>query len=267
MRAYISYFKLKFITGLQYRTSAIGGILTQFFFGFVYVMIYDAFYLSGGSTPPMRFQDLICYLWLNQIFYALIELYYKDHELFKLIREGTIAYELARPKNLYFMWFFKTLGERLASVTLRSVPLIIVTFLLPAPYNMRLPANIEYAILFVISMTLGALLMASISVLYPIIMLKTLNEKGIVNIFAVIADVLSGLAIPVPFFPVFLQIISKHLPFQYVSDLPFRIYTGNINITNGIIGIIIQVVWIVTIIIIGNYLMKKNLKRIEVQGG
>ena len=267
MKAYLTYFKLKFITGLQYRPAALGGISTQFFFGFVYVMIYDAFYLSGGSTPPMKFTELICYLWLNQIFYALVNQFYRDQELFQIIREGTIAYELTRPKNLYFMWYFKTLGERLASVTLRSIPLIVVTFLLSAPYNMTLPLSIEYAILFIISITLGTLLMASLSVLYPIIMLKTLNEKGVVNIFVVIADILSGVVIPIPFFPIFLQVISKYLPFQYISDLPFRIYTGNINISNGIIGIIIQIIWIITIIIIGNYLMKKNLKRIEVQGG
>ena len=43
MRAYVSYFKLKFISGLQYRSAAIAGIATQFFFGFVYIMVYSAF--------------------------------------------------------------------------------------------------------------------------------------------------------------------------------------------------------------------------------
>ena len=35
MSFYKSFFKLKFIAGLQYRFAAIAGICTQFFFGFI----------------------------------------------------------------------------------------------------------------------------------------------------------------------------------------------------------------------------------------
>ena len=38
MRAYLTYFKLKFISSLQYRSAAWAGIATQFFFGFVYII-------------------------------------------------------------------------------------------------------------------------------------------------------------------------------------------------------------------------------------
>ena len=40
MKGYLSYFKLKFILGLQYRSAALAGILTQFFFGFIYVFVF-----------------------------------------------------------------------------------------------------------------------------------------------------------------------------------------------------------------------------------
>ena len=38
MKSYLSYFKLKFITGLQYRSAALAGIFTQLFFGFIYIV-------------------------------------------------------------------------------------------------------------------------------------------------------------------------------------------------------------------------------------
>ena len=78
MRAYLSYFKLKFISGLQYRQAAYAGIATQFFFGFVYIMIYVAFYQTGGKNLPMELPQLITYVWLNQSFFALISQFYKD---------------------------------------------------------------------------------------------------------------------------------------------------------------------------------------------
>lgn len=267
MRAYISYFKLRFISGLQYRTAAWAGIATQFFFGFVYIMVYSAFYESGSGSVPMELASLSTYLWLNQALFALVNQTYKDRELFDLIKTGNISYELLRPKNMYFMWFFKILGQRLANVTLRFLPLVIVTVFLPKPYNLGGPSSFYALILFMISLFIGTLLITAISVFYPIVMLTTLNEKGIVNIIVVLADILSGVVVPVPFFPKVLKLISSYLPFQYVSDLPFRLYVGNIGINSGIKMIVIQVVWLIVLIVVGYLLIKKNLKRVEVQGG
>ena len=61
MKTYISYFKLKFITGLQYRAAAIAGISTQLFFGIVYISVYVAFYESGSNNLPMKLNELVIY--------------------------------------------------------------------------------------------------------------------------------------------------------------------------------------------------------------
>ena len=267
MRAYITYFKLKFISGLQYRQAAYAGIATQFFFGIVYIMVYMAFYASGGKDIPMTLSQIITYLWLEQGFLALVNQFTRDKELFKLVKEGGLAYELVRPKNLYFMWYFKILGQRLAALTLRVFPLLLVTIFLPEPYNLSAPHSINCFILFIISLGLGALLVTALTVLYPIITLTTLDENGTVNIVITISDILSGLVVPIPFFPLFLQKISSVLPFQYISDLPFRIYVGNISISNGIYGIVIQFIWLIIITLLGVVLLSKSMKRVVVQGG
>lgn len=268
MKAYFSYFRLRFITNLQYRAAAWAGIATQVFFGFVYIMVYIAFYESGSADKlPMELPQLITYVWLNQTLLSLTNLFYKDQELFNLIKTGNIAYELARPKNMYFMWYFKIIGERLSKVLLRAIPFIIFLLFLPAPYRIGLPASFEHFILFILTMAVGTLLMTAIITLYPIITMHTLNEKGVVGIIIAIADILSGVVVPIPFFPKFLQVISSLLPFQYVSDLPFRIYVGNIGLTEGIHGLLIQLIWVVILMILGYVLMHKSLKKVVVQGG
>jgi len=267
MRAYLTYFKLKFISSLQYRSAAWAGIATQFFFGFVYIMVYVAFYKSGGRDLPMELHQVVTYLWLNQAFLALVNQFSRDQELFKLIRDGGISYELARPKDLYFMWYFKIIGQRLANVTLRFIPLIIVTSFLPYPYNIGLPYSLSHFLLAFISLLMGSLLVTALAVLYPIIALYTMNEKGIVNLVITLGDILSGVVVPIPFFPKFMQVISRFLPFQYISDLPFRLYVGNMSLQDGFNGIIIQMVWIFLMILLGRFLMRKNLQRVVVQGG
>ena len=183
------------------------------------------------------------------------------------MKNGNLCYELARPKNLYFMWYFKVLGQRLANVVMRFLPLVIVVSLLPSPFQLGGACSVSAFFLFLLSLGIGALLVTALSVLYPIITLRTLNEKGIVNIVIVLADILSGVVVPIPFFPEVLQDISRLLPFQYISDLPFRIYVGDIGISAGLGGIVIQFIWLFLLIIIGFFIMKHSMKRVVVQGG
>ena len=85
--------------------------------------------------------------------------------------------------------------------------------------------------------------------------------------FMVMTDILSGLVIPIPFFPNFLQKICNILPFRYVSDFPFRLYVGTVSLNNGLEGIVIQLIWIIILFIIGKILMNNALKKTVVQGG
>ena len=267
MKSYLSYFKLKFITGLQYRAAAIAGISTQFFFGFVFTSVYIAFYESGGNNLPMSLPQLITYTWLGQAFFSLIYLWYKDKQILNLIKSGNIAYELCRPQDLYFMWASKILGERLSAFTLRFLPVIIVTILIPSPYKLVLCTDIKIIILFIISIINSSILMTCIVLLFHIICLFTLDEKGVVNIFMVIADILSGMIIPVAFFPKFLSTISNYLPFRYVTDFPFRLYVGNISTSLSIKFIFIQLIWIIILVVIGRLLVRKALSKVTLQGG
>ena len=80
MTGYLSYFKLQIITGLQYKVAAIAGLCTQFFWGFLYVMIYQAFY-SHADNSTINFTELVTYVWLNQAFFALIYIRMKDSDI------------------------------------------------------------------------------------------------------------------------------------------------------------------------------------------
>ena len=193
MKMYLAYFKLKFKTGLQYRAAALAGLSTQFFFGFVYTSVYIAFYESGSGTLPMKLEDLVTYVWLGQAFFSAVYLWYKDKEILNLIKSGNIAYELVRPQKLYFMWFSKIYGDRLSRVTLRFLPVILIAVILPGYYKMHIMIPIIRLLLFIIAMFLSNVLMVSIVLFYHVLCLYTIDEKGIVNIFMVTSDILSGL--------------------------------------------------------------------------
>lgn len=55
MKKYLSFFRLRFAMGLQYRTAALAGITTQFAWGFMEIMIFHAFYRADAASFPMHF--------------------------------------------------------------------------------------------------------------------------------------------------------------------------------------------------------------------
>ncbi len=55
MKKYLSFFRLRFAMGLQYRTAALAGIITQFAWGFMEIMIFHAFYRADAASFPMHF--------------------------------------------------------------------------------------------------------------------------------------------------------------------------------------------------------------------
>ncbi|WP_062104941.1 ABC transporter permease [Bacillus niameyensis] len=267
MNAYISVLRLRLLNGLQYRTAAFAGVATQFFWGFMYIMIFEAFYEHAVQSPPMTLSELVTYLWLQQSFLAFIMLWFRDNELFDLIISGNIAYELCRPCDIYGFWYAKLLAQRLSSAILRCFPILLVAFILPQPYRMTIPPNLLTFFLFVASMILGLLVLVSISMFIYISVFYTMSPVGSLLMFGIVGEFFAGLTIPIPLMPEWLQKIAYLLPFRLTADFPFRVYSGHIPQQEAIEGIIIQIIWLFVLILFGKLAFKQSLKRVVVQGG
>lgn len=268
MKSYISYFKLRFITNLQYRAAALAGISTQIFFGLVFLMVYYAFYSSNGSSNyPISWNHLVDYMWLQQAFYALVYPFERDQELLNMIKNGNIAYELIRPQNFYLKFYIKMIAKKMVSTLLRCVPVIILALLLPEPFKLHLPLSLTHFIIFLLSLMTSTFLISALIILVHLITMFTIDSRGILSIYSVISEVFSGGTIPIPFFPKWLKVISYLLPFRYICDFPFRIYSGDIRINEGINLLIQSFIWIIVIYVLGQLVSKIVLKKAVIQGG
>ena len=50
MKKYLSFFRMRFLMGLQYRAAAAAGVLTQFTWGFMELLVFRAFYKADASA-------------------------------------------------------------------------------------------------------------------------------------------------------------------------------------------------------------------------
>lgn len=267
MRAYFSFFKIRFINGLQYRAAAYAGVATQFAWGTMYIMLYHAFYKSSPGASNMDINELSTYIWLQQSFLALFMTWFLDNEIFESITSGNVAYEICRPLNIYNMWFVKNCATRVSKALLRCFPILIIASFLPGTYKFNGPASISAFMLFMISMFLGTIVVVAYCMLIYIFTFYTVSPIGVRMTFTMIADFFAGGLVPLPLLPDYLTKYIYLSPFAGMQNTPFRIYTGGIDTNEALIAISLQIFWAIVLIAIGKFAMSRALKKVVVQGG
>lgn len=265
MSSYFGLFKMSFKGELQYRAKAISGVVTQVFWGLMYIYLYTAF-MGGKIIEDFSINQMISYVWIGQAFFAL-----RFSDLPKNcgqeIENGNVCYKFVRPVDLYNQWYAEHFGYKLSATLIRCVPLTIVAFIMPSNIRLMLPTSFVAFCLFALALLLGALITSSISMISVFLTFKTMSAKGTATIINTICGVLGGMYVPLVFMPQSLQNILNYLPFRFIMDLPARIYVGNIQPMEAIKFIGIAFIWLIVLITIGKLLMKQAGKNTVIQGG
>ncbi|GAB1545523.1 ABC transporter permease [Scytonema sp. NUACC21] len=272
MIAYWSLFVARFSLLLQYRAAALAGIATQFFWGFVKVMVLEAFFTHATSAQPMTFHQAVAYVWLGQAFLIAIVPWGGDREVQNLIRSGAVGYDLLRPTDLYTFWFTRALAFRTAPLILRAVPLICVTtFLLPSiglsKWSLSFPPSFASLVAFFLSLIGAILLSSALTTLLTVSMMWTLSGEGVNSALPALVTIFSGMLVPLPLFPEWIKPLLNALPFSGLVDQPFRLFTGHLQ-PNALLYVLLhQVVWILIIVLLGRVLVNRGIKKLVIQGG
>jgi len=267
MIMYTAIFRMRFVNALQYRAAALAGMATQFAWGFMEIFAFAAFYRADPAAFPMAFSQTVSYIWMHQGFLALFMMWFWENDIADAIAEGSIAYEMVRPIDLYGRWFFQAAANRLARAALRCSPILLVAFLVPAPYRMGLPPSPGQLCLFLVSALLALGVVVAFSMLMYISLFYTLSPMGVRVIVAALSDFLAGAIVPLPFFPDPIRAVVELLPFAAMQNMPLRIYSGNIAGADALRGVALQAFWLAALTWIGRMGMGKALKKVVVQGG
>lgn len=267
MKKYISFFRLRFAMGLQYRTAALAGVVTQFFWGFMEILVLRAFYEADPAAYPMTIEGTCCYIWLQQAFLALLSVNTFDRELMNCVTDGGIAYELCRPVSVYDMWFARNLAVKTSQAMLRCVPILAVVIFLPKGYGLTAPRDALHFILFLWTLFMGLSVLIATQMIIYMIMFFTLSVEGVKSFFGAVMELLTGAVIPIPFFPEEVQRALELLPFGAMQNVPYRIYSGDLAGTQMGRAVLMQIFWFAVLSALGKVLMHRAERRVVVQGG
>jgi ABC-2 type transport system permease protein len=273
LRPYLATFSARFQLMLQYRAAALAGFATQCWWGGIKVMIYAAFFGAAGAAAhaPISLSQAITYTWLSQGFLSLNP-WSGDPDVAAKVRTGAVGYDRLRPVDAYGWWYVNAA----AWVTARAAPRAALMFGLTgvifplvglSAWAWSPPAGLVAAALFSLSMVLVVLLSSSIVMLINICVAATLTDRGVNNLVAPVAILLTGNLIPLPLFPDWARTALFVQPFAGVVDIPFRIYFGQLAGPMAWAGIGLQVFWTLALVGLGRLWMGGVMGRLQVQGG
>lgn len=267
MKKYISFFRLRLVMGLQYRAAALGGVVTQFFWGFMEIMCFRAFYAANPSAFPMTQEALAAYVWLQQAFLAFFAAWIVDSDIFNAILSGDIAYELCRPIHIYDMWFSRNIANRLSQGLLRCTPILLMSVFLPDPYGLRPPVDVLHFVLFLVTLAMGLMVVTALVMLVYALACFTVSSDGLRLFFVSTVEFFAGAVIPLPFFPEGIRRVMELLPFAAMQNVALRVYSGDLAGWDMLRAAGLQIFWIAALVTAGKLLCRHAERRAVVQGG
>ncbi len=266
MRTYWALFAARARTLFQYRAAAFAGLMTQWVFGFVMASVLYAFYSRSAAPQPMTFSQTVTYTWLGQAMLGMLP-WNIDRQIGESVRTGAVAYDLARPLDLYTHWYARAVALRTAPTLLKSIPmLLIATFLMPEPFAMRWP-GIASLLAWLLA-TGGALLLScAVTLLMQATLFWTVTGDGITRILPHVVTLLSGMIIPLPLFPDWLQPFLAYQPFSGLSAKPFLLFCQTLP-PSAVWGVLLlQLFWTTVFVLLGRAVVRHGLRKLSVAGG
>jgi ABC-2 type transport system permease protein len=261
--AYFDFARVAFLKILAYRLRYVTGIVTYFINVSVYYFIWKAIFQSSGAVAGYDLNQMATYVgigWIIRSFYFNNI----DRDIAAEVLEGKIALNLLRPVDTQIMYISMTAGEACFRAVMFTLPIAIALILV---YPIRPPASAGAAALFLASCMLALLIFALINFIVGTVALHINSIMGVIRAKYFIVEFMSGLLLPLSFFPRWFQRILAYLPFPHISFTPLQIYLGKAHGWAAWQALAAQGGWVVALYCGGRLFWKFSTRRLSIHGG
>lgn len=264
---YREFARIGFVNILAFRLRYYTGIITYLLNVTVYYYIWTAVFGAGLKTgvavASYNLPQMLTYVSVGWI---LRSLYMNtiDQEMGYEVLDGKIAMALIKPVSVQGMWLARAVGESAFRLILLTAPIAAVVSLV---FPVMRPASGAHFALFLCAVPASFLLMGAINFLVGTCAIPLHSIQALIRAKFWLMELLSGLLIPLTFFPKPIQVISHWLPFEHIAYTPLSIYLGRFSMPKAIELLCIQWVWVVILLFAAHWWWERATKQITIHGG
>lgn len=261
---YAEFTRIGFVNILAFRLRYFTGIITYFLNVTVYYFIWSAvFRKAAGPIAGFTLPQMLTYVavgWIIRSFYWNTI----DQEMAYEVIEGKIAMDFLKPVSVQWMWIFRAMGESAFRLGLLTVPTAIVIALV---FPVQRPASHLDFFLFVIGVIGAFFLMAAINFMIGTCAIPLKSILAMIRAKYWLIELLSGLLIPMTYFPKAVARVLAWLPFEHIAFTPLSIYLGRYSPAQAAVWLCVQWIWVVILLFAGHWWWERATKKITIQGG
>src|SRR3954469_19707083 len=245
-----------------YPWATAAGVFTNTVFGFLQAYILLAVFRHRAHVGSYDARDTVTYVWLAQALLMTVYVF-GWQELALRIRDGSIATDLARPLDPQRYWLAFDLGRAPYHLLFRSVLPFVVGALV---FQLNYPAPLDFGAFFV-SVALAVVVSLGFRFLYNASAFWLLDIRGVMTVAITLNLFLSGMVMPLNFFPDWLRAVAHALPFAAILQTPVDIWLGKHQGLELVGTLALQVLWAIVLLGLGRLALRAGARRLVVQGG
>lgn len=264
MSALLAFAAAGFRRYWAYPGANVAGAFTNTVFGVVKASItVAAIAAAGGAIAGYDAKQGAAYAWLAQGLVATVALFGWS-EVGERIRTGDIAVDLVRPVDLQLSWLASDLGRAAFMLLPRSLPPVVVGVIF---FDVGLSPHPALYALAPVSIVLAVAVSFACRFLVNLTAFWLLDVRGVLTLYMVGSNVLSGLIVPVHWFPGWMRVIAAASPFPSMLQAPVDLLSGRVAGWSAVETVAVQVFWLVAMLGLGRVVLRRALRRLVVQGG
>jgi ABC-2 type transport system permease protein len=258
-----------FLIGLQsnivYRWNfGIRALFSLFHLAFVFIL-WGAAYAGQTEIGGFDLNQTLTYFIVILVMQFFIGAQNEDYQISEDIRNGLINQFLLKPINYYLYRFSIFVAARLVSGGLALLPILVALPLLKD--HIVLPDELWRLAYGLPAMLMAAMIQFTIAYIFGLLTFWFLEIQSFIILSLAIETVLGGQMFPLDLMPAWFYRISQWLPYYYQMYFPTAIFTGRLDETAALNGLVLQAFWVVALLALAQLLWTRGLRRHTAVGG
>lgn len=261
---YIKNGTLALQDSLNYRVGFIIRFLSSFTFDYVKVAIWYAVMMAYKERlAPSIILNTVQYMILASAVSSFF-VSFSTTEITSRVMEGTIERDLVYPVNLIFTLFSREIGKMIGILISNVLPTFILLTIIYSPiWEFSLIKFVGLIILLFLGICIQFLVIIQVDILS--FWLK--ETYSIQRIRDASFKFLSGLLVPLWYYPEWLLKVLNCLPFKNIIYNPVAFYVNRISNAHLLNEVLSSTMWILIFSVTVFITWKSGIKKLEIHGG
>lgn len=264
MKKYLTLSKVAFMATLVNRFHLFAMFITNIAYVIITYFLWKAIYASNQSVNSiMEFESTFVYLALSSSIYYVFQSWV-EYDLSGAMINGNVAVDLTKPYDLQRYWIYRIAGFAVCKLIMIGIPSFAIILIMVKGKFLLGPQ----IIIGVFSLIISYVISVNIDYIAGVISFYTQSVWGVSLVKETLVLLLSGMSVPIAFFPKAIGKVVELLPFSSLFHTPMTIMlTQNMPLPMLIRLLVIQIFWACTMYILAKVIYRHCLSHTIINGG